>query len=331
MASASPAPEESPFYVRWSPEHSRFAIELRLDLVPKLTVELNQAESLNIEIGGVLLGSMLSGSVPTLRIEAIDILPRSAESGAIYLLGPEDQQRLAEVRKAARAQHRTAVGFFRTHCRPGPLKPSLADRSMLAAEFKSSAYALLLVEASMPRTAAFFVAENGELPPQASVREFRFNEADFRALPEVEADPAELSGSPAALASLSRNWYIWAAIAGMLLVVIALWVAAGRGAVPDWLATGSTRLDLKVIASDHLLRISWNHDLRQIKPASSATITIADGASRREIKLGPDELKLGSLEYDGAGRRVEVAMTLNPNAHNRQSAPLSESVKWPPK
>ena len=330
MASASPAAGELPFYVRWSPEHSRFAIELKLDLVPKVTAELNQAEKSNIEIGGVLLGSLLSGNPPILRIDGIQILPRSPDSGAIYLLGPEDQERLAEVRKAARERRQTPIGFFRSHCRPGALKPSLADRSLFTAEFKASACAFLLVEAKMPRTAVFLIAENGELPSQTSVREFQFSDAEFRALPEVEADPAE---APAARASggLSRNWYVWAVIAGMLIVVIVLWAGAGRGPVPDWLATGSPKLDLNVNARGHLLRISWNHDLRQIKPASTATIMIEDGPSKREIKLGPDELKLGSLEYDGGGRRVAVAMTLNPDPNTGQSAPLSESVEWTPR
>lgn len=330
MASASPAAGELPFYVRWSPEHSRFAIELRLDVVPKVAAELNQAEKSNIEIGGVLLGHELSGKTPILRIEAIQILPRSPDSGAIYILGPDDQQRFTEIRKAARTQHYAVIGFFRSHCRPGPLKPSPADRSLLTTELKTSAYALLLIEASAPRTAALFVAENGELPPEASVREFRFNEAEFRALPEVEADPSEAAASPAAITGLSHNWYIWAAVAGMLIVAIVLWVAGGQGSIPDWLAAGSPKLNLKVSASDHLLRISWNHDLRQVKPASTATITIADGAGTREIKLGADELKLGALEYDGTGRQVNVAMTLNFDANTGRPAPLSESVKWAP-
>src|ERR1700685_4640666 len=168
MASEPVTAEESPFYIRWSPEHSRFAIELKLDLVSKIANELNNAERLDIEIGGVLIGGVLGGRVPTLRIDGIEIISRAAEHGAIYLLGPGDQVRLAEVRRVARAQHKAALGFFRSHCRPGPLQPSLADRSLLSEEFKNSAYALLLVQTSAPRTAAFFVAENGELGKGAS-------------------------------------------------------------------------------------------------------------------------------------------------------------------
>src|ERR1700685_3207759 len=199
MASEPVTAEESPFYIRWSPEHSRFANEL------------NNAERLDIEIGGVLIGGVLGGRVPTLRIDGIEIISRAAEHGAIYILGPEDQVRLAEVRRVARAQHKAALGVFRSHCRPGPLQPSLADRSLLSEEFKNSAYALLLVQTSAPRTAAFFVAENGELAKDASVREFRFNEADFKALPEVEADAATALADPSTSRPRSRRyWDVWA-------------------------------------------------------------------------------------------------------------------------
>src|SRR5579875_3487087 len=213
MASVATAAEESPFYVRWSPEHSRFAIELKLELVSKISGELERAGKADSEIGGVLIGNVLGGRVPTLRIDGIEMIPRGADNGGIYILGPEHLQRFGEVRRTARAQHKTALGFFRSHCRPGPLKPSLADRTLLSEEFQSAAYALLLVEAGAPRTAAFFVAENGELPKDASVREFRFNEAEFKALPEVEAEAsAPIDGSGVG-AHFPQNWYVWAAVA----------------------------------------------------------------------------------------------------------------------
>jgi hypothetical protein len=310
--------EESPFYVRWSPEHSRFAVELKLELVGKLAAELKAAEKLDVEIGGVLIGVVLSGRVPTVRIEAVEMIPRGADNGGIYIPGPDHLTRFAEIRKTARAQHRTALGFFRSHCRPGPLKPSLADRSLLDAEFKSAVNLLLLVQSAAPHTAAFFVAERGEWPEDASVREFRLSEDEFRALPEVEAETAgaEAPGS----GRFPTNWYIGAALAGLVVVLAGFWLSSGGG-----IAMGSPRLDLKVAPSGHLLRISWNHDARQIGPASIGTVVIADSGSRREIKLGTDELKMGAVEYDGAGRRVEITMSVNtPGAPQ-----LSESANWP--
>jgi hypothetical protein len=325
MASEPVHGEESPFYVRWSPEHTRFAIELKLQLVSKISDELKAAEKLDVEIGGVLVGSVLGGGVPTLRIDAIDMLPRGTDNGGVYIAGPVHLARLAEIRKTARAQHRTALGFFRSHCRPGPLKPSLADRSLLETEFKNPVTIFLVVQAVAPYTAAFFVADGGELPSDAAVREFRLNEEEFKALPEVEAETA---GAPvgARSAPRSRNWYIGAALAGLVVVLGGFWLTSGGGGFPDWLASGSRQLDLNVTRNGHLLRISWNHDVRHMGAASNATVIIVDGSSRREIRLGADELKMGSVEYDGAGRRVQVTMTVN----TPEAAPLTESAQWSP-
>jgi hypothetical protein len=326
MASDQAAAEGSPFYVRWSPEHSRFAIELKLDLVPKIASELGRAEKQQIEVGGVLIGAVVGGRTPTLRIDSIEMIPHGGENGAIFLLGPNDQARFAEIRKTARAEQKTAVGFFRSHCRPGPLNPSLADRSMLTEEFQNASYALLLVQGDESRTAAFFVAENGELPKEASVREFRFREADFKALPEAEggttAATAETSGE---VRRFPARWHIWTALAGLLIVACALWLFSERSATGS--PEGRARpLDLKVTGEDHLLKISWNHEAREIGPASTGTVTIADRSGRREIKLGADELKLGGVNYDGSAGPVDVTITVISPA----SAPVSESAKWPP-
>lgn len=318
--------EEAPSYIRWGLENSAYAIELRLELVSTISHELAHAERLEIEIGGVLIGKVLKGPSPTLRIDDIEMIPRRPEDGAIYMLGPDYQKRFPEVRAAAKAQHKAAVGFFRSHCRSGPLRPSLADRTMLTAEFKDGAYGFLLIEGRELNKAAFFIAERGELPTEPSVREFRFNEAEFKALPEVEADDSPIAPrKPGALAV--RSWYAWVAAAAGLVIAIALWLGAGRPAISNWLAPASKQLDLKLAAQQDVLKISWNHDTNRIGPSSIATLTIIDGASRREIKLGADELKLGSVDYDSSGRPVQVTITIN----NSDSSPVTQTASWPAK
>ncbi len=49
-----------------------------------------------------------------------------AEDGAVYMLDPDQHERFAQVRWTAKAAGQAAVGFFRSHSRPGPLKPSLS-------------------------------------------------------------------------------------------------------------------------------------------------------------------------------------------------------------
>ena len=215
MASEQRIEEEAPSYIRWGPELSGYAIELRLDLVTIIAHELAQAERLDTEIGGVLIGKLLKGSTATLRIDEVQMIPRRPEDGAIFMLGPDYRKRFPEVRAAAKARHRAAVGFFRSHCRSGPLRPALADRTMLAEEFKDEAYVFLLIEAHKPHRAAFFLAENGELPKEPSVREFRFDEAEFRALPEVDAEEGITRGERSRREpGATSNLYPWIAEIG---------------------------------------------------------------------------------------------------------------------
>ena len=63
--------DDAPLYIRWSPDRSPYAIELRLDLVPKILQELAEGERLGIEIGGVLVGSFPDAYMPTMRIEDV--------------------------------------------------------------------------------------------------------------------------------------------------------------------------------------------------------------------------------------------------------------------
>lgn len=319
--------EEAPSYIRWGLEDSKYAIELKLELGAAISRELARALPSDIEVGGILIGSLFKTPAgTTLRIDEIEMVPRRPEDGAIYTLGPEYQKRFPEVRAATKTRHKMPVGFFRSHCRSGPLRPALADRTMLASEFKHSAYAFLLIEGREPHKAVFFLAESGELPNEPAVREFRFSEAEFKALPEVEAEDINPAARPDASARPDINWYAWGAALAGLLLALALWFSAGRPSLSEWLQPSSSQLNLKLQARNELLRISWNHDARQIGPASNAALTIADGQSRREIKLGADELKLGSIEYDSAGRPVTVTLSVN----NGDAAPLKQTASWPP-
>ncbi len=95
---------------------------------------------------------------------------------------------MEEVRVQARDIGRSVVGLFRSHRRPGALRPSLADRGLISTLFTEPVCVLLLVEAGEPNSAAFFIAQNRQIPAEPSVREFKFDEREFRMLPEVEPE-----------------------------------------------------------------------------------------------------------------------------------------------
>jgi hypothetical protein len=318
IASEQPVHEEAPLYVRWNPERTPFAIEMKLDLLARISAEIATGNRLNFETGGVLVGSFPSAVVPTLRIDDFIAVPRRADDGQVFMLDPAEHERFAQVRWLGVSREKSAVGFFRSHLRSGPLKPSIADRGLLAEHFRE-VYVLLLVEGHEPNRAAFFVAANRELPDQPSVREFRFDAAEFKSLPEVQ--PEEVYEQQPALERRQVAWRPWWAVlfALVLLACAALvWSTHGNG---GGTFSNPAAVNLSIGGAGPVLKISWNHAAREISRASGATLTIVDGASRREITLGEDDLVLGAIDYKRNGAHVQAALTLKgPSGSATQTA-----------
>lgn len=317
--------DEAPLYIRWNPDRSAYAIEFKLDLVPKILQELAEAEKLGIEVGGVLVGALPTEYAPTLRIDDVEMVPRSPEDGPTYMLDPGQRERFSQVRWKPRAAGRTGIGFFRSHLRAGPLRPSLADRSLLSAEYKQPVYAVLLIQSGEPHTAAFFLSVNGRFSEEPAVREFRFDESEFSSLPEIPPDTPPPDVTTARRTRMDYRFY--ARIAALLIIGIGacalLWFFGARTAFSRWFGSAND-LQLAVAPRNRMLRISWNHSAREFGQASGATLLIRDGVSRREIKLGLDELRLGAVAYLNESPQVEVTMTLDGTG----PSPFSESVSW---
>ncbi len=239
--------EDAPYYIRWSPDASPYAIELKLDLVGRIAKEISEPGTREIEVGGVLVGSFPRANVPTLRIEDIEMIPRRAEEGPIYMLDPVQHQRFAGARWRAKAQNKLVIGFFRSHIRPGPLRPSLADRSLLSGQFSQTAYALLLIQAREPRSAALFVATNSRLADEPAVREFRFDEAEFKTLPEIQPDAPEQRHASTTTAVVRNRWLKPLGIP-LLIAIFTLaifWWLSRRTALLEWMRPSSNQLQLE--------------------------------------------------------------------------------------
>ena len=60
--------------------------------------------------------------------------------------------------------------------------------------------------------------------------------------------------------------------------------------------------------------------------AKGAVLTIVDGQSRREIHLGPDELKLGEVDYEHQTEKVNISVVIeSPEA---ESAAADVRLDW---
>lgn len=319
-----PPADNGPLYIRWGPDKSPYSIELRFDLITKIKGELEQASRTGVEIGGLLVGSLPDDRSSTLRIDAIEVIRRRPEDGALYTIDPGQHGRFTDVKRRVRTDYWQAVGFFRSNVRPGPLRPTIADRTLLSNEFKEDVYALLLIEAREPYSASFFIAGHGELPTEPSAPGFRFNSAEFQDLPELAPEPV-ITEPPIATAERAKK--PWPTIVGILAmgacVCALIWFLGSGGSLPIG-SSSSTALQLAVDSNNNVLRISWNHAAQEFARTGTATLTITDGESRRDIQLGLDELRLGQVEYEKISDRVQVNMLLKAPG----SAPYSQSVRW---
>ena len=304
--------EEAPLYIRWNADRSPYAIEMRLDVVGRISHEMKDAEHRGVEIGGILIGSQPDELSPTLRIDDFQLIRRRADDGPIFMLDPKERDRFVTSRWDSTIGGRSAVGFFRTHLRPGPMRPSLADRTFLVPELKEQVHAILLIGGSEPYNAAFFVGAQSELSETPAIPEFRFDDREFRSLPEV---------SPRAGSKL-RSLPAWQWVAAAVLV-ICLGVGVEFYHLKTAAAGDPNNIEL-AISGTQFLYITWNQSASDLARAKSAKLIISDGQSERQITLGQDELRLGRVRYQRSSPEVKATLLLEmPDATS-----LTQTATW---
>lgn len=241
-------------------------------------------------------------------------MARRPENGPVYVPHPETHRHLHEIRLRAQRRDRSVVGFFRSHARSAPLLPSVTDRSLMSEELAQGVYALLLIEARRPHFATFFLSAGGQLPEEPSTREFVLDEEEFKALPEIRPAGA-MNRERDARESSRIPFYGLLAVALMAVVALFAW-ALPRNIGGQWSGGSSKQLGLALTAAGRMVRISWDQSARSISSAQGATLVIVDGGTRREVKIGPDELRLGTVDYQRTAPRVDVTMTLDSPSAN---------------
>ena len=317
-----PPTDEAPLYIRWGPDRSSYGIELRLTLVQKISRQVLLSENAGTEFGGYLLGGLPATDVRTIRIDEIEMVSNGSDDDTVFLPEPSEFDRSLKSVDGLQV-----VGFFRTHAREGPMRPSLADRTIFAHEFASSPHVVLLIRASAPHTAAFFVAQDSSLPQEPSVREFIFDESEFASLPEAppESTAMESRAQPPAFDKARVGLYL--RIAALIVIAVGacvlMWSFAHQSNTAAWFSSDK-QVHLAIDRQDRLLRISWNHSAQDFSNATGAMLVITDRGVRSQVQLGTDDLRLGSVEYAPTGAPVQVQMFVNtPNGPMQ-----ADSANW---
>ncbi|MBV8069075.1 MAG: hypothetical protein JO270_04170 [Acidobacteriaceae bacterium] len=309
MPSVTEHLQVAPLYVRWPAERAPFAIELRLDLVSRLCLEIERGAQQGMEIGGVMLGRILDGPTPTLRVETVEMIRRRPEDGSVFLLNPDQLNTFKEICEAARLGARTVIGLFRSQLRSDRLRPSAADRSLASEQFGLDPYALLLVQGRAPHSAAFFASGGKDLPAEPAVSEFVLDESALKSLPEAPAPDSVRATRPLAQPpSAARSVWLLGALA-LVFAALFIWLVAR-----DRLKTSvrpPNPIELAIAPDGAIVRITWNHAARDIVHARGATMLILDGSQRVEVPLTPDDLRYGSIDYQRRTNDVGITVTLD--------------------
>ncbi len=195
-------------YYRWRDERSPLAIELRIELVPRILADLHIAEEMGMEGGGVLIGCFpKSMGPPTLRIEEFEAVGRRGGDGLPYVLLAEQRQRFTTVRKKVATRELSAVGYFRSNLRTGPFELSVSDRELMSAEFRHSIHVALLVAkdqsdgnpGKVRHLATYFVSVNGVIQNRVDPMTFPFDVDELQHLASAQPKPAaEVLAQPSA-------------------------------------------------------------------------------------------------------------------------------------
>jgi hypothetical protein len=182
-----PATETDPtrFQYLWEPPQTPVSVRLSADLIARL-----EKESLDIfraitnrgsEIGGLLLGYVLSRTPLLVLVEDYEPFPCGFALGPTFRLSPEEIDKLGEaVARRKGSSGLIVVGFFRSNTRPtcALSDDDLALFDKLFPE-EHNIFALAKPYSRKPCVGAIFVREQGRIRGEASYLEFPFSKAEL--------------------------------------------------------------------------------------------------------------------------------------------------------
>ena len=161
-------------YHYWNVEHKPVSVRLALSVIESLNhlaaETFHSVTSPGTEVGGLLLGTSVTGDPPVVSIEAYQAISCEYSRGPLYRLSAADL--ILFQRAIAERVDRTGlgvVGYFRSHTRKG-LSLDPEDTALFKECFADPLKVLLLVRpfATKTSTAAMFIWERGTITEQSS-------------------------------------------------------------------------------------------------------------------------------------------------------------------
>ena len=194
----------------WKPEQATASVRLCADLI-----ELLERESIRMfraitergsEIGGVLLGHVLSRNPLSVIVEDYEPVECAYTLGSNFALSGDELSALREtVARHKEAGGLTVVGFFRSNVRPAcALREE--DLSMFDSLFPEEHNIFVLAKpyTRKPSQGAIFIREQGRIRSEASYLEFPFSKAELERIEALQpglrmirvAEPPASTGEP---------------------------------------------------------------------------------------------------------------------------------------
>ena len=338
----------------WACPGAPVQVQLPLSVVELMGREVRRAfESVpehSVEIGGLLLGTASVGSNPIIDIKNFEPFLSEYRTDHKFILSDVDQRKLEKI-LATHANDRTdgltVVGFYRSQIGEG-LSMSPHDVSLAQKYFNHTTQVFLLVKpaADGSSAAGFFFWDDSQIDSQFSYLEFPFeprqltgsSSAPIYAEPEEPNVQQDLAArDDLSLPSLEelaleavtprRFQWLWYALVAILMMGLG---AAGYWVYTKWsppptasVASDSQALALQVERRGGDLRVSWNRHALAIARAIEAALVIRDGdLHEQHLRLGPDELRHGSILYTPANPTVQFRL----EAIDQENGKTSETV-----
>jgi hypothetical protein len=301
-------------------EHARapYAIELSTEMVRRLVAVVKSGEVSGCEVGGLLIGSFPQASILTLRVEDFVALERRTDDESRFELSIEQRARLSTMRHRLLQQHRV-LGIFRSDLRKDKLVLSNADRELIAAEFGRAIHVGLLICAEPPYPSAFFLPDaEGALQAAPRFPEFQFNAGEIARLAPrstgIIPSPVE---TPAAISTDRRGIGLWLTTAWLVVSLLLCLSLTLWAPLTARMLLGRGGLRLTVEPREGMLELQWNRNQPDLSRASSAVLSIEEGAVSHRLALTPAQIREGRIAYKSAGDRVTF----------RMHVPLSDSTE----